>query len=43
VELKYDIAGGGCFDNSHQGFLESEASQAKSEANSILDGLKLVE
>jgi hypothetical protein len=43
VELKYDIVGGGCFDNSHQDFLESEASKAKSEADSILNGLQLVE
>ena len=43
VELKYAVYGGGCFDDSHRAFLESQASAAQSEARSIIASLRLVE
>jgi hypothetical protein len=42
VELAYSVSGGGCFDNSHRPFLESQAATAQGEAKAILAGLQLI-
>lgn len=41
IEVYYGIGGSGCFNNSHQPFLESQTAAAQAEAKSILAGLSL--
>ncbi|MCG7852724.1 MAG: hypothetical protein MIO92_09395, partial [Methanosarcinaceae archaeon] len=42
IRVDYHVGGGGCFNNSQRAFQESQTKAAKSEAESILAGLKLV-
>ncbi len=43
VEVGYNVGGGGCWTNSDQAFLMSQAAAAQAEAKGIIAGLTLVE